>query len=76
MYRSRVNHLFYVPAMMCEWCVSALTDILHTLDHSAHVEADLRVRILSVQTNRCEAALLRILRETGYPAEPILRPLG
>ena len=60
----------------CGWCVGTLTDILSALDRSARIEADLEVRTLRVRSNYYEAALLRILRETGYPAEPILPPLG
>jgi copper chaperone CopZ len=76
MYRSHVSHLFHVPTMMCEWCVGRLTDVLHAIDRSAQIEADLKVQTLKVQSNCYEAALLRILREIGYPAKPILPPLG
>ncbi len=76
MHRLQADNLFYVPKMMCDRCVATLTSALHTLDGVARVEADLKGRSLRVVSRHYESALLRILREAGFHAEPILQPLG
>ncbi len=76
MHRLQADNLFYVPKMMCDRCVTFLTSTLHAIDGSARVEADLKGRSLRIVSRQYESALLRILREAGFHAEPILQPLG
>jgi copper chaperone len=76
MYRLQSDNLFHIPKMMCDRCVAALSSILHGFDGAARVEADLKARTVRVVSHRYESALLRTLREAGFPAEPVLQPLG
>jgi copper chaperone len=76
MNRFQADNLFRIPKMMCVSCVAALTSALHALDGVAHVEADLMARTVRVVSRHYESALLRTLREAGFPAEPVLQPLG
>ena len=76
MHRLQADNLFYVPKMMCDRCVAFLTSALQAVDGTAGVEADLKGRSLRVVSRHYESALLRILREAGFHAEPILQPLG
>jgi copper chaperone len=76
MHRIQADNLFHIPKMMCDRCIAFLTSALHGVDGTAHVKADLKSRSLRVVSRHYESALLRTLREAGFPAEPILQPLG
>ena len=76
MHRLQADNLFHIPKIMCDRCVAALTSAVHVLDGVARVEADLMARTVRVVSRHYESALLRTLREAGFPAEPVLRPLG
>ena len=76
MHRLQAHNLFHIPKMMCDRCVATLTSALHAFDGVARVEAGLRRRTVRVVSRHYESALLRTLREAGFPAEPILQPLG
>ncbi len=76
MHRFQADNLFHIPKMMCDRCVAALTSALHTFDRVARVEADLMARTVRVVSRHYESAHLRTLREAGFPAEPVLQPLG
>ncbi|HEY8381011.1 MAG TPA: cation transporter [Microvirga sp.] len=72
----RADHLFHVPPVMCEACVVVVTSAVRTVDAAAHVEADVEARIVRVVSDAYPSVLMRTLGEAGYPAEPILQPLG
>jgi len=76
MHRLHAHNLFHIPKMMCDRCVAALSDTLRAIDGAARVEADLRDRSVGVVSRHDESALLRTLHEAGFPAEPVLQPLG
>ena len=76
MHRLQAHNLFYIPKMMCDRCVAALTSALHAIDGVARVEADLAARTVRVVSRHYASALLRTLRETGFHAEPVLPHLG
>ena len=76
MHHRQADNLFHVPKMMCDRSIVFLTSALHAVDGTARVEADLKGRSLRVVSRHYESALLRILREAGFHAEPILQPLG
>jgi copper chaperone len=71
----RAVHLFDVPGMLCGDCVAAITEALRNIDHAVRVEADLATRRIRVASRRLES-LLRALHQSGFPAEPVLHPLG
>ncbi|UVF18461.1 cation transporter [Microvirga terrae] len=76
MHLLQAHNLFHIPQMMCDRCVAALTSALHAVDGVARVEADLMARTVQVVSRQYESALLRTLREAGFPAEPVMQPLG
>jgi copper chaperone len=71
----RAVHLLHVPGMMCGDCVVAIGRALRDIDRGLRMEADLATRRIRIASPRLES-LLRALRRSGFPAEPVLRPLG
>jgi len=69
-------HLFHVPDLKCGGCLGFVVRALRGIDQTVRVTADIQACTLRVISTRFESALLRALREAGYPAEPILLPLG
>ncbi|MBM1174184.1 heavy-metal-associated domain-containing protein [Microvirga arabica] len=67
-------HLFHVPGMNCGGCIRAIARAVQALDPQARVEADLETRTIKVASRQSEAALLNVLSNGGYPAEPVARP--
>jgi copper chaperone len=76
MHPNRADHLFHVPPVMCEACVAAVTEAVRAVDAGAHVEADVEARIVRVVSHAYPSTLMRTLGEAGYPAEPLIQPLG
>ncbi len=76
MHRFRIDNLFHVPRNMCDVCVDALAAAVQALDAAARIEADLETRTVRFVSYAYESALLRSLRKAGFPAEPVVRPLG
>ena len=76
MHRFRMETLFHIPKMMCGGCIAALSAAVRAVDQTARFEADLGARTVRILSNRSPSALLRTLREAGFPAEPVLQPLG
>lgn len=69
-------HLFHVPNLSCGGCLGFVVRALHGVDRHARIEANLPARTIRVLSDRFESVLLGALRGAGYPAEPILLPLG
>ena len=76
MHGLQVETFFRVPKLMCERCAAALAGAVRMVDDAARVEADLAARTVRVVSTRSESALITTLREAGFPAEPVLQPLG
>lgn len=69
-------HLFHVPDLTCGGCLGFVVRALQYIDHAIRIEANLAARTIKVFSHRFESALLRTLHGAGYPAEPVLWPLG
>jgi copper chaperone len=69
-------HLFHVPDLRCGGCLGFVVRALQGIDDTIRIKANLSARTLRVVSSRFESALLRALREAGYPANPVLLPLG
>jgi len=69
-------HLFHVPDLKCGGCLGFVVRALQDIDYQIRIEANLTGRTIKVFSRRFESALLRTLRSAGYPAEPVLQPLG
>lgn len=68
--------LFHLPTLMGECCVAAVAGALQAVDDAVRVEVDLAARTVRVLSKHYESTILRVLREAGHPAEPVLAPLG
>ena len=68
--------LYHVPNMKCGGCVGAVASAIRGIDPEARIDANLETRAIKVTSTRLEAALLTALRQAGYPAEPLMQPLG
>jgi len=64
-------YLLRVPDMKCGGCLGAVTRAIRTVDEAVQIEADLESREIRISSDEPEAAILNVLREAGYPAEPI-----
>jgi len=69
-------HLFHVPDLICGGCLGFVVRALQGVDREVRIKANLPARTIQILSSRFESVLLRALREAGYPAEPILLPLG
>jgi copper chaperone len=69
-------HVFRLPDLKCGGCLGFVVRALRDVDQAVQIRADIPARTLRVISTRFESVLLRVLREAGYPAEPILLPLG
>lgn len=69
-------HLFHVPELECGGCLGFVVRALQDVDHGIHIEANLPGRTIKVFSHRFETPLLQAPRGAGYPADPILLPLG
>ncbi|WP_445504407.1 heavy-metal-associated domain-containing protein [Microvirga sp. G4-2] len=69
-------HLFHIPRLTCGGCLGFVTRALQDIDQHVRIEANLLDRTVRVISHRFESALLRALRQAGFPAEPVLLPWG
>ncbi|MBQ0821899.1 copper chaperone [Microvirga sp. HBU67558] len=69
-------HVFHVPALNCGGCLGFVVRALQDIDQQVRVEANLLDRTVRIISSRFESALLRALRQAGFPAEPVLLPWG
>ncbi|RDI61909.1 heavy-metal-associated domain-containing protein [Microvirga subterranea] len=67
-------YVIHVPDMKCGGCLGAVTRAIRTVDEAARVEADLERREIRVSSGETEAAILQVVREAGYQAEPTSAP--
>ncbi|MGO4572446.1 heavy-metal-associated domain-containing protein [Microvirga sp. 2TAF3] len=68
--------LFYIPDMKCGGCLGAVMRAIHDIDRTARIAPNLERREIDVRSARSEARLLDALKEAGYPAQPLMQPLG
>ncbi len=64
-------YCFHVPNMSCGGCLGAVTRAVQKADPTARVDGDLKVRQITVASDKAEAVLLATLREAGYPAQTV-----
>ncbi len=69
-------HLFHVPDLACGGCLGFVVRALRDVDDAIRIEANFAARTIRIVSNRFESVLLRAFREAGYPADPVLLPLG
>lgn len=59
---------FAVPEMQCGRCTASIHSALTQLDPAAKVEADIRTRIVRLETAATDAQVLMTLNDLGYAA--------
>lgn len=57
-----------VPKMACSACANTITKAVKTLDSAAAVEADLKTKLVTVQTVKPESEVRKAIASVGYPA--------
>lgn len=64
-------YAFVVKTMTCGGCSAAITRAILAADKSATVNAHTATRRIDVETSMSQEALLHLLDEAGFPAEPV-----
>ncbi|MEO3706794.1 heavy-metal-associated domain-containing protein [Trichormus azollae] len=56
-----------VPGMACSACANNITNAVKAIDANANVEADLKTKLVNVDTQASETAIKQALVAAGYP---------
>jgi copper chaperone len=56
-----------VPGMACSACANNITNAVKAIDANANVEADLKTKLVNVDTQASETAIQQALVAAGYP---------
>lgn len=60
-------YTFKIESMNCMSCVHNIDDALKEVDQNVEVKADLKNKILSVESSQPLENLKRLIEEAGYP---------
>lgn len=58
-----------VPSMVCEGCVTAVTDAIHGHEPDSKVEIDLNTKQVSVDTEASEESIKQVITAIGHTVE-------
>lgn len=61
---------FNVPDMSCGHCRRAIEKAVEEADPMAELSFDMEARQIEAETELSPEALMTVLKEAGYPAEP------
>ena len=56
-----------VPTMACSACLNTIAQAVKTLDPAAAVEADLKTKLVTIQTVKPETEVKSAIETAGYP---------
>ncbi len=56
-----------VPTMACSACLNTIAQTVKTLDPAAVVEADLKTKLVTIQTVKPENEVKSAIASAGYP---------
>lgn len=56
-----------VPTMACSACANTIAQAVKTLDPAAAVEADLKTKLVTIQTVKPESEVKFAIASAGYP---------
>ena len=56
-----------VPKMACSACVNTITKAVQAIDSAATVEADVKTKLVTVQTAKSESDVRNAIASAGYP---------
>ncbi len=57
-----------VPKLACSACVNTITKAVKTVDPNAKVQAELKTKLVLVETQADQTAIKRAIAQAGYPA--------
>jgi copper chaperone len=57
-----------VPKIACSACVNAITKAVQAVDSSATVAADVKTKLVTIQTAKQESEIRSAIASAGYPA--------
>jgi copper chaperone len=63
-----MNLQLKVPQMACSACANTIAQTVKTLDPAAAVEADLKTKVVTIQTLKPESEVRKAIASVGYPA--------
>lgn len=56
-----------VPKMACSACANTITKAVQAVDSAAVVEADLKTKLVTIQTVKPENEVRKAIASVGYP---------
>lgn len=56
-----------VPTMACSACLNTIAQAVKTIDPAAAVEADLKTKLVTIQTVKPESEVKFAIETAGYP---------
>ena len=56
-----------VPKMACSACANTITKAVQAIDSAATVEADVKTKLVTVQTAKPESEVRNAIASAGYP---------
>lgn len=57
-----------VPKMACSACANTITKAVQAVDSAATVEADIKTKLVTIQTVKPESEVRKAIASVGYPA--------
>ncbi|MCU0541260.1 MAG: heavy-metal-associated domain-containing protein [Oscillatoriaceae cyanobacterium Prado104] len=57
-----------VPKMACSACAKTITKAVQTVDSNATVAADVKTKVVTIQTAKQESEVRKAIASVGYPA--------
>ncbi|MEG4418083.1 heavy-metal-associated domain-containing protein [Microcoleus sp. LAD1_D5] len=57
-----------VPKMACSACATTITKAVQAIDSASTVEADLKTKLVTIQTAKSEIEVRKAIASAGYPA--------
>ncbi len=57
-----------VPKMACSACANTITKAVQSIDSAATVEADLKTKLVTIQTAKPESEVRNAIASAGYHA--------
>jgi copper chaperone len=58
-----------VPKMACSACVNTITKAVEAIDSAATVEADVKTKLVTIQTAKPESDVRDAIASAGYPVD-------
>jgi len=58
-----------VPKMACSACANTITKAVQAIDSAATVEADVKTKLVTIQTAKPESEVRNAIASAGYPVD-------